>query len=108
MPCPDQETLCAFTDASLSPAEIGEVSAHLAQCRTCCEFVEEMRQVDALGRAALEKVPVASQPSLRIEKVASPTLFRRIWPALAAAAVLVFFSGILVDRTRRRSAPPAS
>ncbi len=58
MHCPDEQTLTSFADGELAPGEADDVGRHVARCPACAEFLQEQRQLDALGRMALTLIPV--------------------------------------------------
>jgi hypothetical protein len=95
MHCPDERTLTAFTDGELAPSQAGDVEQHLAGCRACAEAVQDLRQLNALGRSALALIPVtptavrpARRPAARIQS----GRLRFSWglAGVAAAAAAVF------------------
>lgn len=87
-PCLDPETLAAFIDGRLTPAERAQVEAHLASCMRCYEiFVDSVEASrDAAGGAVL--TPASSTASAPASGSAAPGR-RWIPPFLAMAAVAV-------------------
>jgi CHAT domain-containing protein len=78
--CLDLETLAAYLDRTLPPAERAAVETHLAECGHCYELFSEVAQVNA---------GLANQPA-----AAAPAAPRKKWPrgvlsGLAAASVLL-------------------
>ena len=56
------DTLDAYVDGTMSPAERAEVDRHLAVCPDCVNYVKNYRQTIALGKAAFTD-PRAPVPS---------------------------------------------
>jgi hypothetical protein len=84
-PHPDADMLTAFREGTLMPRERDGVLGHLAECAEC-------RQV--LGVAAEYTAPVVAMPVRR-------PVARTLAPWLAAAAVLLAVSGIVVRQEMR-------
>ncbi len=107
MDCADvRERLSALLDNELEPAEHEAVTAHIGGCRECRREFDKLRRMDNLYRA----LPRAETPddfeqrvrgSLQDGSSAVRLRFRqdrrqsfRLWPALAAAAVLLIVTGV--------------
>jgi hypothetical protein len=82
MGCPDLETLAAFVDGTLTPAERRSVVVHLASCAACYEVVTEtLHGEEEATEEEAEPVPAPV--------VLHPRFRRRTWWLAAVAAVLV-------------------
>ncbi len=89
MSCPDQESLSAFADGELEAGRVAEVRAHLSTCAACQRFVEEIRELDALGQSSVREIIVTPVSIPKVVPLPVPWL-RRVRPlALAAAAVVL-------------------
>jgi hypothetical protein len=82
MGCPDLETLAAFVDGTLTPAERRSVVVHLASCEACYEVVTETLHSE--DEATAEEAEPAPAPV-----VVHPRFRRRAWRLVAAAAAVV-------------------
>ncbi|QRK04519.1 zf-HC2 domain-containing protein [Archangium violaceum] len=112
--CRDQdESLTLFAAGALEPEEEARVRAHLESCAACRSEAEAHR--DVLGLAALpppsarEQAVMAALPrtavgTWRREQVQKAARMRTTGALLAAAAVVLFALGPVVQR---RVAPPA-
>jgi hypothetical protein len=108
MPCPDEENLIAFADGELDASQAVQVEDHLGSCAACRQVVTELRNLNDLGKSAIQSinVPAASNPKI----IPLPPPESRLRPlALAAAAVIV--TGLLAafwltQRTPRTTGNP--
>jgi anti-sigma factor RsiW len=96
MNCPNQVTLSAFCDGELSEGESGAIRRHVAECRDCRQFVNELRLLGHLGRAALAAIPAASSPAANViqvtaQKHLSPRFFSLTFAAAAAVLAWCIF-----------------
>jgi anti-sigma factor RsiW len=93
-----QETLVAFADGELSPAETAEVSEHIDRCESCREMVQALQRSMELVTASWNEQQ-AKWPKWQARR--APRLHR--WPAkrvLAVAAGIVLLIGVgLIWRT---------
>ncbi|HEX8152352.1 MAG TPA: zf-HC2 domain-containing protein [Thermoanaerobaculia bacterium] len=85
---PDLDTtLTAYVDATLPAHELAGVDAHLAACPRCRDDVADLRSMQA-----------AMQP---------PARRSWLWPAIAAAAVLILIALLAAQLPRRNPPKPA-
>jgi anti-sigma factor RsiW len=112
MACERYEDALTETAAGAPPAP--SLESHLAGCARCREELEELRRTLALVDSDLRQL-VAVEPSpdlaVRIRGAAAEAPPERrpawLWPALAAAAVLVLAVAIVMRREPSQ-APPAT
>ncbi len=104
-PCPTERELLAFADADLSPEQLQRVERHLEGCSPCAEHVMELTRL--MSELAAPVTPASFDVTEHVEAVMqrldTPVAARarpRLAPwaavgaaALAAAAVLLLFSG---------------
>jgi hypothetical protein len=96
-PCPNAETLAAYGDGKLSPAERREVEKHLAACEDCFELFA--------GSAAFRLGDAESSPVIELsQRQRAP---RRWWRAAVAAAVVATGVWVLVPRQLGKPTAPA-
>jgi len=92
------ETLSAFLEGDLEPAESGGVAEHVAACARCREAVADLRQLRDGARSLL-----AIEPPPRVWQAIQERVNRRrqaphwLWvgvPAMAAAVMFAFVIGL--------------
>ena len=88
MLCPDQESLSAFADGELQPAQAAEIQEHVRTCAACRGFVDELRELDAWGRASLGVITVTTRSTSTVATLIVPRL-RLIRPVVIAAAAVI-------------------
>lgn len=109
MLCPNQESLAMLIDRELEVSETEAIRRHLAGCRSCREFVEELRRVDACGRAAVQAIPAPKYvPSISVSKTrpepwALPNFRFALAAVFIALAVGAWFG---TERLSRSPSPP--
>jgi anti-sigma factor RsiW len=110
----DPETIAAYVDDELAPAERAELETHLASCTGCRELVRAQRRLGEL----FASLPAAEPPGdfearfwARVERDAAPSLAARLRAlfsprvlslAIGAAAIALF---LVLPRAGN---PPAS
>src|SRR5262245_51982199 len=77
------EDVMAYVDGELPVERVAAVEAHLAECRSCRELVQELRETSAkMATWRVEPAPL----TLRVPSAAEPrTLWRMLWPRRVAA-----------------------
>ena len=104
------ERLDALLDGELPPVDRQAVEAHLAGCPTCRALLQDLRDLQAVARAAPRAVP-APEAAWEVVRAHRPAgLQRRVtlpaWALAAAAAVLVAIGGAGAAWLARRPVPP--
>lgn len=94
-PHPDADLLTAFGEGALTGREREGVLDHLARCAECRDVVRVASEAETMP------APVVVMPARR-------AAVWRLAPWLAAAAVLLVVSGIVVRQQVRRQAQPAT
>jgi anti-sigma factor RsiW len=87
MGCPDEQTLTAFADGELPPRQAADVEQHLTGCQACAEAVQDLGQLNALGRSALTRIPVTA--ARRTLPDVRPRRFVSIAAGMSAAAAVL-------------------
>jgi hypothetical protein len=106
----DMSMLSAYVDGELTPAEIAEVEALLAESAEARESVERLRAMNGLLVAAYdEPLRAALPPALRasLGHGARPRRLRRWWPAaggMALAASIALAIGLIFGEYRSSDA----
>jgi len=115
----ERERLSVWLDGELTPAERGEVEAHLAACEECAALLADMGAVDGLARELPAEAPpeyFETFPARVRARVESATRARPVAPATrwqmpawtwAAAAVLLLavVTPLTLGRLDRSGAP---
>jgi hypothetical protein len=103
-PCPTDEEIAAFLDHALSAAERARITAHLADCESCCEtFAGVVNVLSELAEATPNHPATRLIPGPRSRSNA-PGRARAWWPATAVAAALAL--AIALPLYRWLSTPP--
>jgi hypothetical protein len=107
----DCENLDAFLTDDLSPGEMSRFTAHLHECESCRDAIDQQRWIDGLLRSPLAAEP-ESPPATILTRVASRAARRRRQTqfaacGLAAAAALAVAIGWTVKLNRQASGPTA-
>jgi tetratricopeptide (TPR) repeat protein len=92
--CLDSETIAAYLDRRLDPAERARVEEHLADCEECRTLLSETAaflEADAAAKPA-DVVPLA--------RPVGPTRRPWLWSGVAAAAVLLAVTPIVLRQMR--------
>ena len=118
--CPDAETLAAYHERSLLPAEMNSWKEHIVGCALCQEVLAHLETTDAIPLPSAQQVdafsktesqPAAASPSLPVAaavparvrslRLVAGTRWRWLVPASAVAA------GLLVWISLHENQPPA-
>jgi hypothetical protein len=118
--CPDAETLAAYHERSLLPAEMNLWKEHIVGCALCQEVLAHLETTDAIPLPSAQQVdafsktesqPAAASPSLPVAaavparvrslRLVAGTRWRWLVPASAVAA------GLLVWISLHENQPPA-
>ena len=101
--------LAALIDGELDAAALARVEAHLAGCAACSAALDQMR----LSHAVLDRLPLAQAPAsiwraIEADLDQGPDEVRgrwwqpfTAWPALATAAVVAAFAGLVAWQVMR-------
>jgi len=109
---PTTETLSAYLDGELAPADVAGVERHLSDCGTCREQMRRLRllvaSAGALPHAIQPPAEVWTRLHRRLDRRRAPGALRaaRSWRTvgwLAAAAVLVLAGTTFLDSAGGRS-----
>ena len=101
-----REEFSALLDGELTPEARAVIEAHLSECAECLRELERFKRVDAAYRALPQRrAPadfeqrVADALRPQVIRLRRPALrHRRVWPLLAAAAmVLVMLGGAFLQ-----------
>lgn len=114
MRCFPRETLQAYFDGELPPAEAKELEKHLGACSFCRERLAEVRSSGEAVRAKfrrLDPARIPAAPPLRgsaaLQRAESSSLWRRLslssvrLPAAAGAMAALFALGLLLGTSLR-------
>lgn len=105
----DCHNLDAFLDGELAPGESARFAAHLAQCPTCREAVDEQQWIDGLLRAPA--IAQLNTPPSALVETFRGALARRIQftrlaaGGLAVAAMLLIAAGWTAMKNRQADGP---
>jgi hypothetical protein len=106
------ESLSAFLDEELAPAERRDVATHLAACASCARHLQELAAVDALARdlppvdapaGYLEALPGRVRQRIRADRPASVRA-PWVWP-LAAGIALAVLAPLVLRQQRPLERP---
>ncbi len=107
-----RESLSAYLDDELLPAERAAIDVHLRDCPECARHLEEVAALDTLARALPAEAPTGyfDDFSARVRaRIGVPTPAQRprrlpVWSLAAAAALLL--AVLTPTLVREQSAPP--
>jgi hypothetical protein len=104
MSCPDHQTLIAFLDQEIAPAESTALERHLAHCLECDAFVKELQALQRTCESSLKNLPSATLQELDFLKPRRRFLGWQI-PLKAAAALMACLCvlGLLLAHRLQRS-----
>ena len=102
--CADAETLAAYHERLLAPAEMNVWKEHISSCARCQEILSQLEMTDAIPVNSEEKIPAASPalhagPVLQIAKARRAS--RWLWSAPAGAIA----AGLLIWVTLQHKQP---
>jgi hypothetical protein len=120
---PNEEVLNEFVDGTLADAGRAEVERHLESCADCRAIVHDLRELAGSARTLEPREPPVRvwtrlERAIRLEggpprredgfrsAAARLSASRYLWPALAAAAVVVLAVSITLVRFARPAARP--
>lgn len=104
-----REEFSALLDGELSPERRADVEAHLAACADCLRELDKLKRIDTMYRdLAPQEAPEDFEERVRAARRENVVAFRRprrmayrLWPVLAAAAMLFVVVGLFVLRLDR-------
>lgn len=97
--CPDPETLAAYHERSLAPAEIAATQAHIATCDRCQQVLALLQETEEIP-APLTSIPASAAVSdVRVFPARRPAIWRWAAPAGAIAAALLVWISIHESNT---------
>jgi hypothetical protein len=109
--CFDAETLAAYQERSLAPAQMASLKAHVADCERCRQILAHLQATDEIPVAAQEVARHANavaDSNVRVVHARRPTLWRWAAPAGALAASLLVWVAVHEDKSVRIPAQATS
>ncbi len=99
------DLLSAFLDEELSPTEVSELTAHLADCRGCQGELDLLAAVRLQIRALPVLEPAPAVTEVTREVIPLPSRWRRTLAGAMAAAAVVVVVGVGVGSDGRAAVP---
>jgi len=108
--CPFSPQVSAYHDGELPVAERQELERHMVLCPSCAEELGHLRCLSKLlAQAPSPALPDGFVDRLRagVDSAREQVIVHTVWPALAAAALLLIAFSLVLWQTRGARAEPA-